>query len=86
MGKFCSVKKLKYRRPCYTLISKKHFHPSQARNISDNEVRKAASFPLDYDFNGNDPAYVCGMSVPPYMTERIATRIAGTCFKRKEAA
>ena len=33
------------------------------------------SFPYDYDFNGQDPQYVCGMSVPPNMMAHIANQI-----------
>jgi DNA (cytosine-5)-methyltransferase 1 len=35
----------------------------------------AGSYPLDYDFNGNKPKYLIGMSVPPIMTAQIATEI-----------
>jgi len=38
-------------------------------------IIKASSFPLDYNFYGMNPAYFCGMSVPPLMTANIATEI-----------
>lgn len=43
--------------------------------ISNTEIIKAQSFPLDYDFTGSTPSYICGMSVPPVMTANIAHEI-----------
>ncbi|MCM1543677.1 MAG: DNA (cytosine-5-)-methyltransferase [Ruminococcus sp.] len=47
------------------------------RYLSQSEVCKIASFPTDYDFGGNKPHYVAGMSVPPVMMAQIATAIWG---------
>lgn len=49
-----------YERPCY---------------YSDTEVVKVQSFPVDYDFAGQRPHYVCGMSVPPVMMANVASNI-----------
>jgi DNA (cytosine-5)-methyltransferase 1 len=43
--------------------------------VSDRDVTLIQSFPIDYDFNGVDPCYICGMSVPPVMTAQIASEI-----------
>lgn len=43
--------------------------------LSHDEVCKASSFPLDYDFMGQKPCYICGMSVPPVMMANVATEI-----------
>lgn len=43
--------------------------------ISDRDVCLIQSFPLDYDFNGRDLQYVCGMSVPPVMMANIASEV-----------
>jgi DNA (cytosine-5)-methyltransferase 1 len=33
------------------------------------------TYPTDYEFKGNKPQYLIGMSVPPVMTAQIATQI-----------
>jgi DNA (cytosine-5)-methyltransferase 1 len=43
--------------------------------ISDFEYCKVGSYPLDYNFNNNKPAYLIGMSVPPVVTAQIATEV-----------
>ena len=43
--------------------------------LSQSEVCSIASFPADYNFAGNKPHYVCGMSVPPIMMAQIANQI-----------
>lgn len=45
------------------------------RTLFDEECINAGSFPLDYDFCGNRPVYLIGMSVPPVMMAQIATEI-----------
>ena len=42
------------------------------------------TFPEDYDFDGNDVQYVCGMSVPPFMMQRIAGEIYRQWFQGDE--
>lgn len=43
--------------------------------ISNMELIKAATFPLDYDFGKLQPGYMVGMSVPPVMTAQIAHQL-----------
>ena len=50
--------------------------------ISDDDVKKISSFPMDYDFNGVDPCYVCGMSVPPVMMAQIASQVYEQWLKK----
>jgi DNA (cytosine-5)-methyltransferase 1 len=52
-------------------------HPSEPRFISYPEAVRLQSFPEDYDFLGVDARYVCGMSVPPLMMQRVASKVAG---------
>jgi len=42
---------------------------------SDGDIKKAGSFPDDYDFIGNPVQYIIGMSVAPIVLAQIATRI-----------
>jgi len=51
------------------------YHYRVLRSITRNEICKAGTFPLDYDFIEEFPKYLIGMSVPPVMTAQIATRI-----------
>lgn len=43
--------------------------------LSASEVCCISSFPQDYEFGGQIPHYVCGMSVPPVMMANIANVI-----------
>lgn len=43
--------------------------------INSDEVRNSQTFPQNYNFNGNEVGYVCGMSVPPIMIKRIVERM-----------
>ena len=43
--------------------------------LSATEVCCISSFPQDYNFGGQIPHYVCGMSVPPIMMAQVASRI-----------
>lgn len=45
------------------------------QHISDEAIKKAGSYPLDYDFKSNKVLYLVGMSVPPVMTAQIAKQI-----------
>jgi DNA (cytosine-5)-methyltransferase 1 len=47
----------------------------EGRNFSSNEVLQISSFPTDYAFNKVETGYVCGMSVPPFMMQRVADQI-----------
>jgi DNA (cytosine-5)-methyltransferase 1 len=51
------------------------WHPLYCRMLNKKEVCKSGTFPQDYNFLGNEPQYLIGMSVPPVMTARIATEI-----------
>ena len=53
-------------------------HWNEPRLISKEEVVRIQSFPDDYDFMDAYGPYVCGMSVPPFMMQRVATKVAKT--------
>lgn len=43
--------------------------------LSDRDMKIIQSFPQDYNFKGSNVQYVCGMSVPPLMMQKIASAI-----------
>lgn len=45
------------------------------RRYSEGDARNASSFPQDYSFEGKDPYFITGMSVPPSMMANIAHEI-----------
>lgn len=47
----------------------------QPRFLGQSEVCCISSFPQDYNFAGQSPHYVCGMSVPPVMMAQVANQI-----------
>ena len=62
---------------CPTLASKKTclIHFDKPLYLGQSEVCCISSFPQDYNFAGQQPHYVCGMSVPPVMMAQVASRI-----------
>ena len=54
---------------------------SEKRGLNELEIKRMSSFPLDFDFCGSDPRYVCGMSVPPVMMAKIASEIKRQWFE-----
>lgn len=44
--------------------------------LSDLDYISCQTFPYDYDFGGANVQYICGMSVPPFMMQRIAKEVA----------
>jgi len=43
--------------------------------ISDKEIARCQSFPEDFNYLKSGSQYLCGMSVPPYMMNRISKQI-----------
>jgi DNA (cytosine-5)-methyltransferase 1 len=62
---------------CGTLTTKKDCYVlfDEPRYLSDFETKCVGSYPQDYDFCGNKPQYLIGMSVPPVMTAQVATQV-----------
>lgn len=48
---------------------------TEKSRVSHRSIANACTFPQDYDFGSVRPPYVCGMSVPPVMMKRVATRL-----------
>jgi DNA (cytosine-5)-methyltransferase 1 len=55
-------------------------HWREPRYFSADEIRRLQTFPADYAFGKNEPHYVCGMSVPPFMMERVASQVRRQWF------
>jgi DNA (cytosine-5)-methyltransferase 1 len=62
---------------CHTLTGKEDSGVFFDRPVflGQSEVCSIATFPQDYDFAGNKPHYICGMSVPPVMMAQVALAI-----------
>lgn len=67
--------------PC-TLVSSGYAYRGFDGNLmSDSDIIKTGSFPVDYKFLNNNIKYVVGMSVPPVMMANIASEIYKQIFK-----
>lgn len=65
-------------RPMPTMIAvTPSYHWLEPRLLSPAEIVRLQTFPEDYDFVGLQAQYVCGMSVPPFMMQRVALAVAG---------
>ena len=67
-------------RPTQTLTTLGRYFISDTKEILDDTLLRVGSFPDDYNFVSCKPKYVCGMSVPPYMTQRVALEIGRQWF------
>ncbi len=56
------------------------YHYDVPRRISNNEIVRMQTFPQDYNFITQDVGYVCGMSVPPFMMQRLSLEIGKQLF------
>lgn len=78
-GSCFNHQKLHPRRPSQTIdATSPVYHWNEPRSISRGEFIRLSSFPDDYRTSTqrlSDIRYVCGMSVPPRMIERIAVQI-----------
>jgi DNA (cytosine-5)-methyltransferase 1 len=80
-GKGFNNYKIKWNQPSGTIPSSGSFyHPLEPRMLSSMELVRLQSFPDDYDFGTLSAKYVCGMSVPPFMTQRVALEIGRQWF------
>lgn len=68
--------------PVPTIVTLRHVLFDSPRNMTDEEVLKAATFPVDYDWTGADLQFLCGMCVPPVMTAQIAHQIYLQLFSK----
>lgn len=52
-----------------------NIHPLQTRHLSKLENYRIQTFPDNFNNLKTDSKYVCGMSVPPFMMQRVADQI-----------
>lgn len=82
IGKFNQYKKIHRRKPAFTQTATlRLMHFAYPNKLSDEEVMRLQTYPDDFNFCGSDPGYVCGMSVPPFMMQRVADQVARQLFK-----
>lgn len=65
--------------PCGTVPASADGNPirwDEPRRFSTLENARIMSFPDDYNFGKFKDNYICGMSVPPFMMQRVANEIA----------
>lgn len=79
-GSYFSVVKHPLDRPANTLTANhsNSIHPIKARTLNSAEFAILSSFPMDYNYLNNDgkkAKWAMGMSVPPFMMNRISTEI-----------
>lgn len=75
--------KFPWAAPAPTIASSgRNYHPLEPRNIADAEYLRLQTFPDDYDSRPVGARYVCGMSVPPFMMQRVATAIYDQWFAK----
>lgn len=74
-GSCFNCSKINPNKASKTVTAKKNFlwHWESPRLLSNKQILRLQSFPDDY--NCNNIHYVCGMSVPPFMMQRIANQI-----------
>jgi DNA (cytosine-5)-methyltransferase 1 len=78
---FFSKTRLSLNKPSPTLTTNftDVMHPTEERSLSTNEWKILSSFPMDMDWEGwgqNKKKWGMGMSVPPFMMQRIAIEIS----------
>lgn len=59
-----------------------HVIEGEKAYINNEELKRAGSYPIDYNFLENKVSYLVGMSVPPVMTAQIATEIYDQWIKK----
>jgi len=80
-GHLWNGKKSDPEKPSHTLASGPGpMHWDEPRWFNAAECVRVQSFPEDYNFCTQKGYYVCGMSVPPLMMQRLALQIAAQWF------
>jgi DNA (cytosine-5)-methyltransferase 1 len=85
-GKNFNYAKLSPLKPSRTLTAKEGclLHWKEPRKLIKEEICAIQTFPIDYNFLNNEPNYICGMSVPPFMMQRLASILYDQIFKNQK--
>lgn len=82
VGTFNSVRKCKLNDACNTITASDNiYHPRYKRKLNKKELCLCGSYPLDYDFMGEEPVYLIGMSVPPLMMAKLSYQVYNQILK-----
>jgi len=81
-GSLFSQIKIDPKQPSPTMTSKEYqlWHWETPNLLSIKQCFRLQTFPDDYDCEDKIKRYICGMSVPPFMMQRIARQIAIQIF------
>lgn len=60
---------------CPTIHNHGFYRAEEKTKFTTEDYRNCQTFPQDYNWLGEVPAYICGMSVPPIMIKRIVNRL-----------
>ena len=60
---------------CPTIHNHGFYRANEKTKFTMEDYRNCQTFPIDYTWGGQAPAYICGMSVPPIMIKRIVNRL-----------
>lgn len=62
-------------RPISTIATINRYFVSNSQVVDSTNLVACQSFPTDFNFVGHCQKYVCGMSVPPFMMQRVADQV-----------
>jgi DNA (cytosine-5)-methyltransferase 1 len=84
-GSFFNSFRLSRVKPCQTITANSGSimcHYDSPRELSNEEIAVIQTFPMDYDYLKNKTKYVCGMSVPPFMMNRLSDEVVKQFFNK----
>ncbi len=70
--------------PTVTGNSQGLYREKDMYGLTKGQFSRLQSFPDDFDFLDQKPGYVCGMSVPPFMMQRVSDQIHKQWFNLSE--
>lgn len=76
--------KVSMNQPILTITTMGRFFLDDETQLNDKTIIRCQSFPDDYNFINQESKYMCGMSVPPFMMQRVSNQIAHQWFGKEE--